>query len=60
MLTLLLTLIASYSFAERCCGRDSDAGFEAYEDPTFLAFVSLSIPEESLKQMSHHLEKIRG
>lgn len=49
--------------AERCCDRDFDEAYIQYaqkEEPTLLAFVSLSIPESSLKEMSKHLEKIGG
>ena len=60
ILLLLVALTSSYGFAESCCGRDGDADFTIEDEPTFLAFVSLSIPEASLKEMSKHLEKIGG
>ena len=58
MLFLLIT--SSYGFAENCCGRREDSDFRIEEEPSFLAFVSLSVPEASLKEMSKHLEKIGG
>jgi len=63
LMMLLLLITSSYGFTESCCGRDFDAD-PAHdmqsEDATFLAFVSLSIPEASLKEMSKHLERIGG
>ena len=60
ILSLLVMFVASYGFAESCCGKGVDTDFAIEEDPAFLAFVSLSIPEASLKEMSKHLEKIGG
>lgn len=63
ILLFLMTVFFSCGFAESCCGRDFDeelAHHAQEEDATFLAFVSLSIPEASLKEMSKHLEKIGG
>ena len=54
---LLLLFVASSIFGEICCSRSGEL-----EDttPSFFAFISFSIPESSLKEMSMHLEKIGG
>lgn len=61
--TLLLTTTLSLGFAETCCGRGFDevhTQFSLEEERLFLAFVSLSIPEASLQDMSKHLEQVGG
>lgn len=63
LIMLLLFITSSYGFTEDCCGRglDTDHAHEMQgEEASFLAFVSLSIPEASLKEMSKHLERIGG
>lgn len=57
---MLLLSLSSYSFGS-CCGLENmDYEIEMEEEPRFLAFVSLSIPETSFYEMSKHLERIGG
>ncbi len=58
--SLFFLLAIPSNYAESCCSREFDMDLYHNEEPTFLAFVSLSLPEASFKEISSHLEKIEG
>lgn len=55
----LFALFMSFQSLHACCLKD-EVDFSVEKEPEFFAFVSLSIPETTLKQMSKELERIGG
>jgi conjugal transfer pilus assembly protein TrbC len=56
---IVFTLFTSFRSLYACCLEDG-TDFAIEKEPEFFAFVSLSIPETTLKQMSKELERIGG
>ena len=57
--TIFACLISVQSL-HACCSTDEGIDFSIEKEPEFFAFVSLNIPETTLKQMSKELERIGG
>jgi len=56
----IFAFLMSFQSLHACCSIDEGIDFPIEKEPEFFAFVSLSIPETSLKQMSKELERIGG
>ena len=61
---MIIGLLALTSMGYSCCGAASDDDFsldyDVEKETEFYAFVSLSMPKNTLKEISNHLEKIGG
>jgi conjugal transfer pilus assembly protein TrbC len=61
---MIIGLLALTSMGYSCCGAASDDDFsldyDVEKESEFYAFVSLSMPKNTLKEISNHLEKIGG
>ena len=55
----IFALFMSFQSLHACCLED-EVDFSVEKEPEFFAFVSLSITETTLKQMSKELERIGG
>jgi conjugal transfer pilus assembly protein TrbC len=55
----IFACLMSFQSLHACCLEDG-LNFSVEKEPEFFAFVSLSIPETTLKQMSKELERIEG
>ena len=56
-------LLALSSLCYGCCGASDDdfsLNFDIEKETEFYAFVSLSMPKNTLKEISNHIEKIGG
>jgi len=56
-----LLALGSYCYGYGCCGaEDLDMDFQPEKETEFYAFVSMSMPKATLKEISEHLERIGG
>lgn len=54
---ILMGLLALGSYCYGCCGaKDLDMDFQPEKETEFYAFVSMSMPKATLKEISEHLE----
>lgn len=60
---ILMGLLALGSFCYGCCGASNDdfsLDSDVEKETEFYAFISMSIPKTTLKEISDHLERIGG
>ena len=56
-----LLALGSYCYGYGCCGaEDLDLDVQPEKETEFYAFVSMSMPKATLKEISEHLERIGG
>ena len=58
---ILMGVLALGSYCYGCCGaKNLDMDFQPEKETEFYAFVSMSMPKATLKEISEHLEHVGG